>query len=112
MKDEEERDHEPTEQARSLLRDASHSARSYLSEVSENGVQNHEHLAAPKQTNYLPPSHPATAMHEVLETFGPLIFPLHRAAILRKRILFLCSPPLKRICNLGKRIYNLHTLSV
>ncbi|KAH9826352.1 Protein LCHN [Teratosphaeria destructans] len=42
--------------------------------------------------------HPALYMPGLLDSFGPLIFPLYRAALLRKRILFLTTPPVQRSC--------------
>jgi len=43
--------------------------------------------------------HPALSMAELLETLGPLLFPLYRAALLRKRILLVGSPPIHRSCD-------------
>lgn len=57
-------------------------------------------LASPNQT--LPPFHPAHTILEYLDTFGPLLFPLHRAALLRKRILFITPPPMKLTCEYGR----------
>ena len=51
----------------------------------------------------LSPEHPALAMHDFLDTFGPLIFPLYRAALLRKRILLLGHPPVQQLCNFGEK---------
>lgn len=45
--------------------------------------------------------HPALSMLDLLSTFGPLLFPLHRAALLRKRILLLGSTPVQPSCNFG-----------
>lgn len=45
--------------------------------------------------------HPGLSMPTFLSTFGPLVFPLHRAAILRKRILLLGSTPVQPACNYG-----------
>jgi len=45
--------------------------------------------------------HPALSMPALLSTFGPLVFPLHRAALLRKRILLLGSTPVQPSCNFG-----------
>ncbi|KAF2769140.1 hypothetical protein EJ03DRAFT_107697 [Teratosphaeria nubilosa] len=42
--------------------------------------------------------HPALYMPGLLDSFGPLLFPLYRAALLRKRILFLGTPPVQRSC--------------
>lgn len=49
----------------------------------------------------LSPHHPATALIESLRLFGPLIFPLYRAALVRKRILFVGEAPVEFTCNLG-----------
>lgn len=43
-----------------------------------------------------------------LDTFGPLIFPLQRAALLKKRILIITPTPVQPACNL---VYNLSVLS-
>ena len=43
--------------------------------------------------------HPAHAVETLLDVFGPLVFPLHRLALLRKRILFLCAPPVQQACH-------------
>ena len=56
----------------------------------------------------MPADHPALSVPELLDTFGPLIFPLYRAALLRKRILFLGSAPVQRSCNF---VYMLSILS-
>ncbi len=47
-------------------------------------------------------SHPALSMPELLDTFGPLLFPLHRALLLRKRVLLISQPPVHRLCHFGK----------
>ncbi|KAF4162381.1 hypothetical protein CNMCM6936_002144 [Aspergillus lentulus] len=41
----------------------------------------------------LTPFHPASSLPEFLDSFGPLILPLYRAALLRKRILFMAEAP-------------------
>ncbi|KAK2825755.1 hypothetical protein FQN49_007398, partial [Arthroderma sp. PD_2] len=56
----------------------------------------------------LPSYHPALTLPDFLDTFGPLIFPLYRAAILRKRIIFLGDAPVEMSCNF---IYNISLLS-
>nr|POF23927.1 ribosome maturation protein sdo1 [Quercus suber] len=60
----------------------------------------------------IPPSltahHPARGMLQLIDTFGPLLFPLHRAALLRKRILLLGSPPVRVSCDI---VYGLSILS-
>lgn len=45
--------------------------------------------------------HPALSLPRLLSTFGPLLFPLYRAALLRKRILLLGSTPVHPSCNFG-----------
>jgi len=50
----------------------------------------------------LSPYHPALSLTKLLDTFGPLIFPIHRAALLRKRILVSCHAPVHEICNFGR----------
>ena len=50
----------------------------------------------------LPPGHPALSILKYLDTFGPLVFPLHRAALLRKRILLVRPPPVQLTCNYGE----------
>ncbi|KAL0932057.1 DUF2347 superfamily protein [Colletotrichum truncatum] len=56
----------------------------------------------------LSPYHPAWSLTDLLDTFGPLIFPIHRAALLRKRILISCHAPVREICNF---VYNISVLS-
>lgn len=57
----------------------------------------------------LPPGHSLSAYHpawsllHLVETFGPLIFPIHRAALLRKRILITTHAPVQETCNFGMR---------
>lgn len=51
----------------------------------------------------LSPDHPALSMLDFLDTFGPLIFPLYKAALLRKRILLMGSVPIQRSCNFGAK---------
>jgi DENN domain-containing protein 11 len=50
----------------------------------------------------LPAFHPALGMLDYIDFFGPLIYPLHRAALLRQRILFVTSPPIRQACEFGK----------
>jgi hypothetical protein len=52
-----------------------------------------------KQT--FPEYHPALSIIDYIEMFGPLIFPLHRAALLRKRILFITPAPVRQACEFG-----------
>ncbi|KAK5129221.1 hypothetical protein LTR08_003745 [Meristemomyces frigidus] len=51
---------------------------------------------------------PALHWPALLDTFGPLVFPLYRAALLRKRILLLGTPPVQSNCNI---VYILSTLA-
>lgn len=53
-------------------------------------------------------NHPALYMPDFLDSFGPLIFPLYRAALLRKRMLLLSHPPVQHNCNV---VYILSVLS-
>lgn len=48
--------------------------------------------------------HPAWSLLNLLETLGPLIFPIHRAALLRKRILITGHAPVQETCNFGRSI--------
>ncbi|SPO01103.1 uncharacterized protein DNG_03850 [Cephalotrichum gorgonifer] len=52
--------------------------------------------------------HPARSLNALLDIFGPLVFPLHRAALLRKRILISCQAPVHETCNF---VYDLSVLS-
>lgn len=45
--------------------------------------------------------HPVLALKHLLQLFGPLTFPLQRAALLRKRILLLGHPPVHEMCQFG-----------
>lgn len=45
--------------------------------------------------------HPAWSLSALLSTFGPLIFPLHRAALLRRRILIVGHAPVQETCDFG-----------
>ncbi|KAK5989896.1 putative ANR2-like protein [Cladobotryum mycophilum] len=56
----------------------------------------------------LSPFHPAWSLTNLLDRFGPLIFPIHRAAMLRQRILISCHAPVHEICNF---VYNISILS-
>lgn len=49
----------------------------------------------------LAPYHPALSLPSLIDTFGPLTFPLYRAALLRKRILFVGDAPMEEPCNFG-----------
>ena len=57
--------------------------------------------AIPKDEERLPEYHPALAILQYISLFGPLVFRLQQAALLRKRILFVGSPPVKTTCEFG-----------
>ena len=46
--------------------------------------------------------HPALSLPSFLDTFGPLIFPLYKAALLRRRILLVGYAPVELTCNYGR----------
>jgi len=54
-------------------------------------------------SDILQPFHPAMSFPDLTSTFGPLIFVLYRAALCRKRILFLAPVPVERTCHFGTR---------
>jgi len=56
----------------------------------------------PPRGQSLSPHHPALSIPAFLQQFGPLIFPVYRAALLRKRILFVGEAPVEQTCNFGK----------
>ena len=45
---------------------------------------------------------PSMAASSILETLGPLVFPIYRALLLRRRVLIVSQPPLLPVCNYGK----------
>lgn len=49
----------------------------------------------------LAPFHPALSLPDFVGTFGPLIFPLFRASLLRKRILIMSEAPVQISCDFG-----------
>ncbi|KAG9232552.1 hypothetical protein BJ875DRAFT_466404 [Amylocarpus encephaloides] len=57
---------------------------------------------------HLAPYHPAWSLPSLLDKFGPLIFPIHRAALLRKRILITAHAPVQETCNF---VYDISVLS-
>ncbi|KAL8675583.1 MAG: hypothetical protein Q9168_000095 [Polycauliona sp. 1 TL-2023] len=63
-------------------------------------------LAPPGQT--LSVHHPALSISTYLDTFGPLVFPLYKAALLRKRVLLLGHAPVELACHF---VYNISILS-
>ncbi|KAK2762097.1 hypothetical protein FQN54_001104 [Arachnomyces sp. PD_36] len=56
----------------------------------------------------LTPFHPAFSLPEFVGSFGPLIFPLYKAALLRKRILITGDAPVQLPCNF---VYDLSLLA-
>lgn len=46
--------------------------------------------------------HPALSLLDFLDTFGPLVFPIFRAALVRKRILLVGPAPVEQMCNFGR----------
>ncbi|KAI5305822.1 hypothetical protein KEM56_003237, partial [Ascosphaera pollenicola] len=56
----------------------------------------------------LAPLHPALSLPEFLDRFGPLVFPLYRLALLRKRILLVGDAPVQGACNY---VYDISLLS-
>jgi hypothetical protein len=50
----------------------------------------------------LAPHHPAWSLSALLDLFGPLIFPVHRAALLRRRILISGHAPVHQTCDFGR----------
>ena len=55
----------------------------------------------------LTPFHPASSLPDFIDCFGPLIFPLYRAALLRKRVLLLAEAPVHVPCNYGMSCWTL-----
>jgi len=54
-----------------------------------------------KDEESLPDYHPALSIQGFLDVFGPLVFRLLQAALLRKRILFVGVPPVRTACEFG-----------
>ena len=52
----------------------------------------------------LDPFHPALSLPDFTDAFGPLLFPLYRAALLRKRILLVTDAPVQEPCNYGEAV--------
>lgn len=52
----------------------------------------------------LSPHHPALSLPTLLDTFGPLVYPLYKAALLRKRILMVTQAPVELSCNFGRAL--------
>lgn len=51
---------------------------------------------------FLAPYHPALSLPDFVENFGPLMFPLYRASLLRKRILIVTEAPVQTSCDYGR----------
>lgn len=47
--------------------------------------------------------HPALSLTDMINSFGPLIFRLYRAALLRKRILLVGEAPVHQTCDFGEQ---------
>ncbi|EYE98990.1 uncharacterized protein EURHEDRAFT_512287 [Aspergillus ruber CBS 135680] len=62
----------------------------------------------PSSRPALTPFHPASSLPHFVDSFGPLIFPLYRAALLRKRILLMTEAPVHVPCNY---VYDLSLLA-
>ncbi|KAF8532911.1 hypothetical protein BDD12DRAFT_949778 [Trichophaea hybrida] len=52
--------------------------------------------------------HPALSLGEFMDTFGPLVFPIYRAALARKRILLVGHAPVEMACSF---VYDISILS-
>ncbi|MCJ1369169.1 hypothetical protein MMC20_000378 [Loxospora ochrophaea] len=52
--------------------------------------------------------HPALSLPDLLDSFGPLVFTLYKAALLRKRLLLVTPAPVQLCCNY---VYDLSVLS-
>jgi hypothetical protein len=75
-----------------------------LAQRQSRGISSATLTTEDKQT--LPVYHPARSFVDYLNMFGPLVFPLHRAALLRKRILIITPAPIRQACEFGKRHLN------
>lgn len=54
-------------------------------------------------------SHPVLSIPNYIDLFGPLLFPLHRLALLRRRILLVTQPPVQLACKFGMSSHALYT---
>lgn len=78
------------------------------SQASPNGTTRTRNRAVSTASALAPPGqslsshHPALSLPIFLDTFGPLIFPLYKSALLRKRILLVGQAPVELACNFGK----------
>lgn len=71
-----------------------------------NGTTGHKRrlsdtTAVLRSSHVLASDHPALSLSDLIATFGPLIFPLYKSALLRKRILILREPPVQSTCDFG-----------
>ena len=57
--------------------------------------------AVTKEDEQLPAYHPALSILQYIDVFGPLVFRLQQVALLRKRVLFVGSPPVRAMCEFG-----------
>lgn len=67
--------------------------------------------AVTRDDESLPSYHPALSILQYINIFGPLVFRLQQAALLRKRILFVGSAPVRKACEFGMpspRLSSLH----
>lgn len=78
----------PSASRRRASGDASHKRKRASSETTIAGLNSTE--------GAWPLDHPALHVPKMLETLGPLLFPIHRAALSRQRVLFLGSPSVKQ----------------
>ncbi|KAK2605187.1 hypothetical protein N8I77_008042 [Diaporthe amygdali] len=80
-------------------------ALSFVKRPSPTGDRHARNRSASEGAALLPPGHrlspfhPAWSLNRLLDTFGPLIFPIQRAALLRKRILISTHAPVHEACN-------------
>lgn len=80
--------------------DASHS-NGQLDGYQKSRAMSASTLFTPGNAHTLTPHHPAATLLEFLHIFGPLVFPLYRAALLRKRVLLVTEAPVELACNIG-----------
>ena len=94
------------------LRDSEHGDDSRPSSSSHGSAVKHRARVASYGTESVPlglsSHHPALALPASIFTFGPLLFPLYKAALLRKRILLMHQAPVELACNF---VYNISILS-
>ena len=111
----EHRVHEPDTEGDAVILDSPSvdRAKRIQPQLSPNGLTRKRNRAvstasalAPRGQSLLP-HHPATSLPTFLDTFGPLIFPLYKAALLRKRILLVGHAPVELACNFGWRFFRL-----